>query len=296
MSALLALVLLPLAARAAELGAAPQAAPAPANVPLTLELLPQPDPEEPPLVPGQDLFFEGDRPLPKPDAPPAPVNDKKNLKKLSLKTAKTTWFKPYLLKNPRGGVGPMRREGRTMVDRKLIQKLEGKWQDGKGIRFRLNYLNPVAFSVADKGGMTYKEPGKFMTNSGEKLPEEYWGQYAIYHHGQTVEYEIEVENTGKKTLKDVRIMAAQEVFSRQGGQGKVLPDQVRELALSPIEAGKKAVAKNSFKVTSDWTYHGSLEQTHIKIAAGAAAVAAATPAQVLADVYQAGIIDPPPDE
>lgn len=296
MSTLLALVLMPLAAQAAEMGFALEA-PNRQRIPLTkLALIVEPDPEEPPLIPATDFVFEGDKLLPKQGEPPSPVNDKKNLKKLSLKTAKTTWFKPYLLKNPRGGVGPMRREGRTTVDRKLIQKLEGKWQEGKGIRFRVNYLNPVAFSVADQGGMTYKEAGHYMKNSGEKLPPEYWGQYAIYHHGQKVDYEIEVENTGKKALQGVRIMAAQEVFSREGAQGKVLPDQVKELSVDSIAPAKKAIVKNSFTVTSDWTYHGSLEQTHIKIAAGAATVAAATPAQLLADVYQAGIIDPPPDE
>lgn len=184
----------------------------------------------------------------------------------------------------------MMRRGRqgngAWIPQKLISKMEGAWNQGRGIRYRIIYLDPVAFSQAGEGGFQYQLAGKFMANPSEKVPRQYWGTYPIYRHGQDVNYEIEVENTGSAPLRGVTILAAQEVFNPEGKEGARLPTETGEGRIALVKPGERVKVRNSFKVTSDWAWHGSLEQTHVKVAAGET---------ILAQAYQAGIIDPPPD-
>lgn len=230
---------------------------------------------------------------------PKPVNDKKNLRRFPrLNAAKSNWFKPFTLSNvwrEEGGpsrIGTMARLPRAQEPARVLPRLDGEWHKGEGIRFRVNYLNPVGFSRADEHGLLYNELGRFMQNPGEVLPRAYWGTYAIYRHGQTVDYEIEIENVGTKPIKNMDVLARQEVLSPLGGPGEALPGGVGRFQVPSLAPGQRVKLKNGFKVTSDWRFHGSFEQTHLRVTG---AVQRGKP-KLLAQAYQAGIIDPPPDD
>jgi hypothetical protein len=171
-----------------------------------------------------------------------------------------------------------------------MPRVEGAWNEGKGIRFRIVYLNPVGFSQADGRGFQYNIAGKMMQNPAEVVPQQYWGTYAVYQHGQQVDYQIEVENTGKTPIKNMTVVAAQEVLNREGKAGQRLPTEAGRTNVPVVNPGQTVRLRNSFKITSDWAWHGSLEQTHVRVTAGSGANQ-----DTLAEAYQAGIIDPPPD-
>jgi hypothetical protein len=209
-----------------------------------------------------------------PDAPaPKPVNDKRNLiQGGGLKRAITAPLAAF----PAGMMPPM----------------VGAWNEGKGLRYRLIYRHPVAFSQASAGGIQYNLPGKFMQNPSEVVPQRYWGTYPVYYHGQMVEYDIEIENTGKTSLRDLAVTAAEEVFNGQGGPGARLPTDEGRGEVKLLKPGETVKLHNGFQITSDWTWHGSLEQTHVRVTTSAGA----GQSKLLAEAYQAGIIDPPPDD
>ncbi len=209
-----------------------------------------------------------------------PINDVKNIRQFPhLNPSKAFAFKMPGLDHRR-------------LNKGVAARMEGSWNQGKGIRFRIVYLNPVGFSQADGAGFKYNMPGKLLENPAEVLPTEYWGNYAIYNHGQTVNYVVEVQNTGTKAIKGMTVVAAQEVFSREGKAGRRLPTEAGVQKIETLNPGETVKLRNQFKITSDWAWHGSLEQTHV-LMTSQSGVGGTT--ETLAEAYQAGLIDPPPD-
>jgi hypothetical protein len=174
----------------------------------------------------------------------------------------------------------------------VLPRIEGKWKEGRGLRFRVAYLDAVGFSAADEHGIQYSLNGKRAHNPSEVVPKGYWGTYAVYTHGQRVDYRIEIENTGDAPIRDLSVMAAQEVFNREGGPGLRLPSEVGRANAAQLGPGERLVVSNHFVVDSDWRYDGSLEQTHVLVTG---ALGNEASRGILAEAYQGGIIDPPPD-
>ena len=175
----------------------------------------------------------------------------------------------------------------------ILPRLDGRWIKGRGVRLRVNYLNPLAFSRANGIGVEYQEIGRRVLNRGEVLPRSHWGAYAIYHRGQTVQYEIEMENTGATPISRITIFSNQEVLNPQGGRGRRLGEDTRTFPVAVLGPGEKARIKASFRITANWARDGSFEQTHVKVTGHTPGLAIE---ETLLDAPQAGIVDPPPED
>lgn len=274
--------------------------PMPRQVPRTQEQAPSPLPLPPSEDALPDTTYQPIReltvvmptpePLPPPLAqtavPPAPATPVNELSRLvrypSLRRMPS--FLDFRL--PR--LGPMS----PAESRGILPRLDGRWFESNGLRMRVNYLNPLAMSRASGLGVEYKEAGRRALNPSEVLPESYWGIYAIYHAGQTVQFEIELENAGAGVLSGLAVNSRQEVLNRQGGAGRQLRQEPLNFKVENLAPGEKTKIRSSFKITSRWAQDGSFEQTHVRVTGHQPGTRTET---VLMDAPQAGIIDPPPD-
>ncbi|MBI5239483.1 MAG: hypothetical protein HY926_03355 [Elusimicrobia bacterium] len=218
------------------------------------------------------------------ETPPQPVNDRRNLFRYP-RLRPVAWLSDF---RGRGA-----RASGISHSQSVMPRLDGRWIDGHGLRYRVNYLNPKGFSRASGQGVEYMERGRRMLNRGEVLPRKLWDTYAIYAHGDTVDYEVEIQNTAEEPLHDVAVLVSEEVLNRQGGAGQPLnPAQLLRLQ-GTLAPGRGTKLRGSFPIVINWVFQGSFEQTHVRVSAKTGAEAQPT---VRGEAYQAGVIDPPPED
>lgn len=182
------------------------------------------------------------------------------------------------------GFAPLRRAGDPVLPR-----MEGRWLEGDGVRFRFIFVEPIGVSGFSAGGVSFTLADGVRVGPGERLPERYWGSYPVYRRGARVRVVVEVENTGVEALSDVEVMARQEAFEVSGGAGVPLQAGSRYL-FGRLEPGQRREVKGWFQLASGSQYKGALEQTHAQVAADAG-----DGPTLLADETQAGIVGPPVD-
>ena len=157
------------------------------------------------------------------------------------------------------------------------------WVKGRGIRFRIVYLNTPGVTWGDAKGFHTRIYDRAI-DSLVPIPEKYQRRYPLYFSRDLVTYEIEVENTGSRTLTGVTVAAKQEAFNMAGGKGPDLPWPKTTRALAPIEPGERAVVVDAFHFSHPSWASLNFEQTHLTVMQGE---------KTLADEPQAGIADPP---
>ncbi len=162
----------------------------------------------------------------------------------------------------------------------------GPWIQGKGMRYRLTFKSPIGVSRADAWGVAYTIGGRQWRENDQILPSRYWGVYPVYFRGDPKDIRIEVENTGKVALEDLRVSADEEEFNPGGGTGARLPVPAVGGAAAMLEPGHAAVLEGT--LAGQQISAGHFTQTHLRVTAGDGGGT-----HVLSDEPQAGLIDPP---
>ncbi|MBI3549576.1 MAG: hypothetical protein HY078_11100 [Elusimicrobia bacterium] len=167
---------------------------------------------------------------------------------------------------------------------------EGIWHRAGTLRLRVTYLSPEGWSYADGSGLRYEIPGFSVTDPAVHLPVSYWGRYAVYHPGDVVRYELEIENVGDSDATGLRVSAVQETFERSGGAGKLLPsgrEDGIDAAAQAIKRGGRTVLKGRFVIAGPRVSGSNFEQTHVRVSGLQGTM------NLYADLPQASIVDPP---
>lgn len=163
------------------------------------------------------------------------------------------------------------------------------WIERGGLRARVAYQGP--HGVVTGGPDGYRAvfaDGTEHFAARPNLDAAYRRAFPIYWHNERVEIELTVENRGGKTLRDVRVEAIQETFRPVGTEGTRLAPPAEIPAIAELAPGARATVRWSVLLQGPSRAAVNLEQTHVRISAGADPAAAP-----LLDAPQAGVIDPP---
>ena len=169
-------------------------------------------------------------------------------------------------------------------------RMAAPWREGKGIRFRITYLDSFGRSWIDRKGFHLAIAGSRgrLFHQDAAVPARYWRDYPLYYSGDSVAYEIEMENTGSAPLKSVRVYGKQEECKFTGRPGKPAGALDQQETFSELPIGR-TVIRGTFTVGGAAHRGIGYEQTHLTIVAKVGTDEVA----VLADDAEAGIIDPP---
>lgn len=168
-------------------------------------------------------------------------------------------------------------------------RMEGPWREGRGIRYRVTYLDSIGVSWSAPDGLHGYIPYRGAIRAPGAYPELFGRRLATYFAGDAARYEVEIENTGG-FLGELRLWASEEEYAESGARGPAIREPQRAgasrvVALGP---GRRIVLARSLRVG-----HGraalNLEQTHLVIEARDVY----GDQRVLADDPQAGVLDPP---
>jgi hypothetical protein len=191
------------------------------------------------------------------------------------------------------------------------ERIEGPWHEGQGIRYRVNYLESLGLTWNDAAGLHAFVPFQGR-QSAPAAAVPFGAKFGTFFAGQSVHYEVEIENVGPERLRGLKIWSNQEDFAPDGGRGAAVKDASK--ASCPCEAilrlfrpsryevpggsyapsriaslapGNRIVIERFYREGSG-SGKVNLEQTHLLIAARGAAGE-----NVLANDPRAGIVDPP---
>ncbi len=169
-------------------------------------------------------------------------------------------------------------------------RIDGPWKQQGGLRFRVSYLKPEGFITLSAKGALVQEgtgPAREMGVT-RRAPAWLHGRYAIYHEGDQVSFEIELENTTGEELESLEVFTGQEVLALDGGAGRLL-GEVQTYAPVNLPAGGRGVLTGKLKVAGAAVARSNFEQTHLSVYQPSER----GPGRRLVDEPQAGILDPP---
>jgi len=163
------------------------------------------------------------------------------------------------------------------------------WIEQGGLRARVSYLNPHGLMKGRPDGYrAVFADGTERRAPAARLDAAHQRTFPIYWHNERVDIELTLENRTGKTLRDVRVEAIQETFRPVGSEGMRVAPPIEVPAIAELAPGARATVRWSARLQSPSYAPVNLEQTHVRVSAGADPAAAP-----LLDAPQAGVVDPP---
>lgn len=160
----------------------------------------------------------------------------------------------------------------------------------KNLVYFIEYLSPKGVTTADSSGITFK-PYEFDWSFMPKvLPEKYFGDYDLYFAGETMNFRVHLKNTGKRTFRNLKVFAYQELLNSEDGAGDPIGSENSQNWFIPVlRGGEEVVLDGSFDIPV--LGEGGLDQTHLKIVhwLGGDPSTASVEGNVIIDDPQAGI-------
>jgi hypothetical protein len=138
--------------------------------------------------------------------------------------------------------------------------------DARPLEIEIVYLNPPGTLTIDETGETYYFPvWDFTWHVDREYEEQYYGTYAIYFIGQTLEFEIRIRNTYNRTYRNLKVVAIQEYHLAPGTEyGERMPgDSVDEWFIERLGPGEEVVLRGEHYAGPS-TVPG-LNQTHVQV-------------------------------
>lgn len=180
-----------------------------------------------------------------------------------------------------------------------IQHLQGKHVgDGEPITWTIEYLDSWGRTFVDgTGGHFYHDRccGGFQTADPSWVyPQSIWGQYPMYYIGTVMKYRLTVCNTGKRSYKNLRIVAIQEYLTNDRSWGEWIgPDAAKDWYLESLGPNQCATFIGSLAIP--WSAEGGLDQTHLQVQHWNKGQGQPGPGSVIIDDTKAAIWCPPRD-
>jgi len=121
------------------------------------------------------------------------------------------------------------------ADHNPLEKQVGKHKgDAKSLSYEIVYLDSPGITTVHDSGIDFIPFVGLPTFSSEVLPEEYFSDYPLYFANNTVEFEVHIQNTGKRTYKNLLVIAGQELLNTEGGAGELFTDPLTVHWVVPI--------------------------------------------------------------
>lgn len=137
--------------------------------------------------------------------------------------------------------------------------------DARDLEYEIEYLDPKGITTVSGAGIVYAPfVGSPTTDPETILPEAYFGDYDLYFSGQAVEFVVHIKNTGKRTYKNLRAYARQELLNIDGGAGEPFPGiDVFAWDIDELRPGEEASLGGGFVIPNFPT--SGIDQTHLQI-------------------------------
>lgn len=170
------------------------------------------------------------------------------------------------------------------------ERFEMPWFEKNGVRLRVTYLEAYGETLGDSKGYRLVVPGRPDRNFSAAVPAPLMRSLPIFFIGELVYYEIEVQNAGAETLRDLRVHARQESFQASGRKGEPIGYRPMPTRISALAAGETTVIRRYFRLPETARGEGPVhfDQTHVSIDASSG-----DGYETLLDAPHAGIVDPP---
>lgn len=132
------------------------------------------------------------------------------------------------------------------------------------IAYRVDYVSPFGITSANAAGITYAPFGFPPTFEPTVLPERYFGSYALYFAGGPFSFVLHLKNTGKRTYRNLLVIAAQEFLNIGGGAGVPFPgDAAHNWFVPKLGPGEEVALYGA--LTLPTLGSSGIDQTHLQI-------------------------------
>jgi len=178
-----------------------------------------------------------------------------------------------------------------------IEHLQGQHiGDAEPLNWDIEYYDEWGRTVCDEtGGHFYHDRccGGFLDHDPTWIyPEEVWGTYPMYYIGTTMRYRITLTNNGKRSYRNLRVVAIQEYLSPDHLWGERMGhDAARDWFIQELRGGESVVLEGAFSIPAD--AQPGLDQTHLQVQHWDQGRGLPGPGSVIIDDVRAAIWCPP---
>ena len=169
-------------------------------------------------------------------------------------------------------------------------KIGNHYGEVENLQYSVKYLEPKGVTTVDDYGITFKPFFFVWSFLPEILPAKYFGDWPLYFTGETMNFKVHLKNTGKRTFRNIKIIAIQEFLNHDGGKGENIgSNNVQDWFLSRLGSGEEIILDGIFEIPL--VGESGLDQTHLQILhyPDSASINDKGAGRVIIDDFQAGI-------
>ena len=131
------------------------------------------------------------------------------------------------------------------------------------LEYAIEYLDPKGVTSVDATGITYEPFTGGSSHEDTILPERYYGGYALYFFGDTLTFRVHLINTGKRSYRNLRVVAVQELLNSDGGTGEAFGEpEANVWYVEELGGGEEVVLEGTVKIVGG---EAGIDQTHLQI-------------------------------
>ena len=169
-------------------------------------------------------------------------------------------------------------------------KIGNHYGEVENLQYSVKYLEPKGVTTVDDYGITFKPFFFVWSFLPEILPAKYFGDWPLYFAGETMNFKVYLKNTGKRTFRNLKIIAIQEFLNPEGGKGENIGDNnLTDWFLSYLGPGEEIIFDGTFEIPL--VGESGLDQTHLLIShwKDGDNVSGDNGGRIIVDDFQAGI-------
>ncbi|OGZ06783.1 MAG: hypothetical protein A3C93_02335 [Candidatus Lloydbacteria bacterium RIFCSPHIGHO2_02_FULL_54_17] len=141
---------------------------------------------------------------------------------------------------------------------------DGHKGEKPSIAYHIEYLSPLGVTTAGPTGITYAPYGYYPTFEPTVLPARYFRTYPLYFGGESFAFVVHLENTGKRTYRNLLVITAQEFLNTEGGAGVPFPGEAAHNWSVPKLGPGESIALSGAMTLPAFGSSG-IDQTHLQI-------------------------------
>jgi len=132
------------------------------------------------------------------------------------------------------------------------------------LAYSIEYLEPKGITIVNDYGITFKPFDFDWSFLPEILPSKYFGDWPLYFTGDTLHFKVHLKNIGKRTFRNLKIIAIQEFLNPDGGKGENIGDNNSvDWFLAHLGPGEEIILEGIFEIPL--VGESGLDQTHLLI-------------------------------
>ena len=134
----------------------------------------------------------------------------------------------------------------------------------ENLQYSIEYLESKGVTTVDDYGITFKPFFFDWSFLPQILPSKYFGDWPLYFTGETMNFNVHLKNIGKRTFRNLKIIAIQEFLNPDGGKGENIgSNNSTDWFLLHLGPGEEIALDGVFEIPL--VGESGLDQTHLQI-------------------------------